>query len=45
MQKKYKIVHIITRLDKGTQQKIHPLLFWEQLKKNEISGKRCGYDF
>ncbi len=34
MQKKYKIIHIITRLDKGLQQKIHSLLFWEQLRKN-----------
>lgn len=34
MQKKYKIIHVITRLDKGVQQKIQSLLFWEQIRKN-----------
>jgi hypothetical protein len=33
MQKKNKIIHITTRLDKGALQKIHPLLFWEQIRK------------
>jgi hypothetical protein len=33
MPKKYKIIHIITRLNKEVQQKIHSLLFWEKIRK------------
>ena len=46
MQKNYKIIHIITRLDKEVQQKIHSFLFWEQIrKKMGLAGKDVAMIF